>query len=272
MKIFFIVFFSFFSKNVFSSDSTNFSCKYRFIKQKDSANVSSKFDDIMILTMSKKKSIYYSYLRQFGNKNFEDDLNKTNPSTTTISIKSGSGANYFINNESEIIELNYLVRKVNVSDKLINSEYEYIDTLLVPKWKIINETSIYLDQKCQKATASFLGRNYIAWFCTSIPYKMGPWFFNGLPGLILKVSDDKNQFDFECIELNTSNVTTKVFKKYASPKIVTKQILKAKKKLKAQNMAAFMQAEDGVIVTNQSGNGFAGKVFDKPYNPIDLTK
>ena len=54
---------------------------------------------------------------------------------------------------------------------------------------------------CQKATATFRGRDYEAWFTPEIPVNDGPWKFFGLPGLILKVTDAENIFSFVCVGL-----------------------------------------------------------------------
>ncbi|MDR1552255.1 MAG: GLPGLI family protein, partial [Prevotellaceae bacterium] len=64
-------------------------------------------------------------------------------------------------------------------------------------WKITNETKEISGYKCQKATCSFRGRDYVAWFTREIPVKEGPWKFDGLPGLIVKVYDTKEHYDFE---------------------------------------------------------------------------
>jgi GLPGLI family protein len=70
------------------------------------------------------------------------------------------------------------------------------------KWDIINEYKTISDFKTQKAIGVFRGRNYIAWFTNEIPIKYGPWKLNGLPGLILSVSDDKNEVMFSANIIN----------------------------------------------------------------------
>jgi GLPGLI family protein len=66
-------------------------------------------------------------------------------------------------------------------------------------WQLHNEKKKILNYNCQKATCSFRGRNYIAWFTPEIPLKEGPYKFGGLPGLILQISDEKNEYIFTCI-------------------------------------------------------------------------
>lgn len=65
------------------------------------------------------------------------------------------------------------------------------------KWKIeVEKDTILLGHNCQMARTSFGGRNYIAWFTSGIPINDGPYKFQGLPGLIVKISDTKNEHRF----------------------------------------------------------------------------
>ena len=65
-------------------------------------------------------------------------------------------------------------------------------------WKISEEHRHILEYDCVKATCSFRGRFYEAWFTSSIPMSYGPWKFGGLPGLILEISDSKREYIFVC--------------------------------------------------------------------------
>ena len=68
-------------------------------------------------------------------------------------------------------------------------------------WKMSGDTSTVLNYLCQKASATFRGRTYVAWFTLDIPINDGPWKFYGLPGMILKVQDTEGQFCWEVIGL-----------------------------------------------------------------------
>jgi len=63
-------------------------------------------------------------------------------------------------------------------------------------WSITQEFKTISGFKAQRAEGLFRGRKYIAWFTNEIPIKYGPWKLNDLPGLILNVSDDKNEVMF----------------------------------------------------------------------------
>ncbi len=54
-------------------------------------------------------------------------------------------------------------------------------------WELCEETKTILGYSCNKATCTFRGRNYIAYFTREIPFKAAPWKFHGLPGVVLEV-------------------------------------------------------------------------------------
>jgi len=64
---------------------------------------------------------------------------------------------------------------------------------------------------CKKATTTFRGVDYIAWFTEEIPLPYGPWKFRGLNGLILEIYDvglihlwnvTKINLEKDCKEIN----------------------------------------------------------------------
>ncbi len=69
------------------------------------------------------------------------------------------------------------------------------------KWTILEDTMTVGGFLCQKATASYGGRTWSAWFAEEVASTAGPWKFHGLPGLIVKCEDDAGVFSFELFEL-----------------------------------------------------------------------
>jgi GLPGLI family protein len=64
-------------------------------------------------------------------------------------------------------------------------------------WKIENEKMKIGSYNTQKATTDFGGRKWTAWFTADIPIQDGPFKFNGLPGLIVKVEDSGKNYSWE---------------------------------------------------------------------------
>lgn len=71
-------------------------------------------------------------------------------------------------------------------------------------WKLETETKEILGYNCKKATTTYRGRNYIAYYATDIPIFDGPFKFSGLPGLILSVFEENNKVSFEAVYLERS--------------------------------------------------------------------
>ncbi len=54
-------------------------------------------------------------------------------------------------------------------------------------WSIVaDSTKEILGYECIQAETTFRGRQWKVWFCMDIPLPVGPWKFNGLPGIILQ--------------------------------------------------------------------------------------
>lgn len=71
---------------------------------------------------------------------------------------------------------------------------------IIKNWKLIDETKVINTISCKKAEVTFKGRNWTAWYSTDIPFPYGPYKFSRLPGLIIKITDDKGDYDFELVQ------------------------------------------------------------------------
>ncbi len=140
--------------------------------------------------------------------------------------------------------------------------YWYSEAIPIFQWEIQEDTVSIANYLCQKATCSFRGRNYIAWFTPEIPINNGPWKFGGLPGLILKVYDDKNDYVFECvrIENNTSGFAIHAYNHSNYGKITREKLWKLWKDI-------FERYDDIIGSVSISGN-LERKYL--PYNPLEL--
>jgi len=85
---------------------------------------------------------------------------------------------------------------VTFYDMIGNRLLKYKETLS-HNWKLINESKTIKGYACKKATVTYGGRDWIAWYAPEVPFSVGPYKFRGLPGLIIKATDSTGDFDFE---------------------------------------------------------------------------
>lgn len=97
------------------------------------------------------------------------------------------------------IEKDKKTQKTTFKDRIGRDVYTYEEDRTL-NWKILPETTKIGEYKVQKAETDFGGRKWTAWFTTDLPYQDGPYKFGGLPGLIVKVEDDKGDYSFDLMK------------------------------------------------------------------------
>ena len=76
-------------------------------------------------------------------------------------------------------------------------------------WKLSKEKKMLGQYTVQKAETNWGGRHWTAWFAEEIPFPEGPYKFNGLPGIIMELSDAKGNYNFKLIKSETFPETVK---------------------------------------------------------------
>lgn len=119
--------------------------------------------------------------------------------TDSINLKDGG-------NSKMIPPLNINVHrklgsKINKNYVFVSSIYYQFESSDTINWKLHNDLKTFNEWQLQKATCSYGGRNWTAWFTKEIPLSEGPYKFTGLPGLIFEIYDDKINFKFSLKEI-----------------------------------------------------------------------
>ena len=86
---------------------------------------------------------------------------------------------------------------------LMGSNIYYNITLSKLKWTLHDEEIVVLGYKCRKATATYAGRDWTAWYVPEIRYGYGPAFLRDLPGLALEAYDSKGVHHFYAKAIRT---------------------------------------------------------------------
>ncbi len=245
-------------------DSAYIKVTYSLTFVKDTLKAQQKSNDIQVLLIGKKVSKYYSQSYSDYNEYVKSLIKKGADAVP----KAKDGTNGY-----EIFK-NYPAGKITVTDMatLIGGNYLYFDDQHNMNWNITNERTMILSYSCQKATTTFRGRTYEAWFATEIPINNGPWKFGGLPGLILKVSDSLNYFKFECIGIEHLNKKEPI-KYYNLPyiKSTRKECGKLYRRLH-NDFAGFRTMQGGKtfeVNTKGEAKEMKNSTRKHPYNPIE---
>lgn len=184
---------------LFSAQVQRFTYEYKFIP--DSTNRSEVIKEVMLLDIDKNGSTYYSWDK------FQQDSIRT--AEFEKQIKSGS-TNLNIKQTTNKGVVGYKVTKqypdfkTHLLTSLIQDSYKILEDQK-PEWKIYPDKQKVGNYDGQKATTSFGGREWTAWFSTDLPFQDGPYKFYGLPGLIVKITDKSGDFDMTLMGNKTIN-------------------------------------------------------------------
>jgi len=120
-------------------------------------------------------------------------------------------------------------------------------------WQTYPDTLTIKNYKCNKATTTFEGRDYVAWYSTDIPISDGPHKFWGLPGLIIKIADTENHYTFELESFEKFTENFPEFKKPAQVYEVTYENFKQLRKDENENPERILESQ-GLKRTGGSSN------------------
>jgi len=80
---------------------------------------------------------------------------------------------------------------------------QHMETPLLSNWTLQSARDTIGGMECLSATIKYGGRHYTAWYAPEIPISDGPYAFSGLPGLIVKVEDDRGWYKFQLNSFST---------------------------------------------------------------------
>ena len=149
--------------------------------------------------------------------------------------------------------------KIRFQKKFLREIYGYEEDMTKLNWTLTENTEKYGQYNCQLAKVNYGGRNWNALFTADVPVNNGPYKFSGLPGLIVKMWDDKNHCVFELAEIK--NITDGNSNIPAAQIVGKKEFQKVEEntKLQMKNIASNITPPSGSTATirvfkDQNGN------------------
>jgi|SRR5690606_27880349 len=113
----------------------------------------------------------------------KNEYNNDDTEVIVTNFNKSSDLHFFKNNNEVLFTYNLFKINYLVEDKLPKME-----------WILTSEKREIENLTCYKATTTFRGRNWTAWYSPDIPINYGPWKFYGLPGVIVEIKEDTNRF------------------------------------------------------------------------------
>lgn len=157
-----------------------------------------RYTDIHVLEIGNNISRYYSQKADMI-----DSLLFRKRKDTKSHMTGFSAYQYLGKNERCLYEDFYLnypnIGTLLCRTAIIDTEYEYTENIPIFKWDYIYGEENILGYNCKIAKTKFRGREYKVYFSEALPLSYGPWKFNGLPGIILKVEEETGLFKWEAI-------------------------------------------------------------------------
>ncbi|MGW1454782.1 GLPGLI family protein [Salegentibacter agarivorans] len=216
--IFSLVFSSAFAQNKEIEDQIKYKAIYELTYAPDSTDINKLKTEDFNLFLGNKVSIFASRGRTMS-----DSLKMNLQGRDIGSMDFEERAKRTKTEFESVIYKGFPEEKISYSYKILRDNLRYEEDLNQFSWEILPENKLIKGYQAQKATTTFSGRNYIAWFTSEIPISEGPYKFNGLPGLILEISDIQNHYNYKLKSFEK-------FKNPASVELKVSHFIKSDKK------------------------------------------
>lgn len=233
------------------AQNKRFIYEYKLIP--DSTDVSDVKTEMMYLDTSKDGSKYYSYTVFNSDSLMKADLEKQLAATGSINVRSDMQKG----NVRYKVTKTYPDYKTYIHRRLSMDAYKVSEDRKI-NWKISSKKEKIGEWNAQKAEAHFAGRHWTAWFSTEIPIQDGPYKFQGLPGLIVKIEDKtgSHRMELRGIRNITGNLDINVFEA-KEVAINSKQFQKVLKEYENDPTKGIKQMQMGganIIMTGKDGD------------------
>lgn len=217
-------------------------------------------EDVMLLQCGRRLSKFYSLKTHRV-----DSLIRVTPKEQAL-----ANIQNFKAGEQYTVFQNHPEGKLTYTEKISTDNLLYTEPQPEIAWKLQPETREIIGYTCCRATCTFRGRNYEAWYAEEIPLSIGPWKFRGLPGLIMAVNDDEGIISFEATGIRRAeNPVTIAERNYL--KTSRKKFLSTDRKFKTDPIGYMaVNSNIKIVVKNADGTPCEGAALMQQYNPMEL--
>lgn len=163
---------------------------FNYTFQIDKEDSTLKISEVMFLQTGPLYSVFSGYNLHLRDSTLEEMSKLTSPPSEIPKRPPPIQVHYKIFKEMEEKQFHYItafgVKRASYKEELPSFNWHLDET----------EEMTIAGYLCKKATTSFAGRDYIAWYTPDITLSNGPYKFYGLPGLILSIYDTNKHHVF----------------------------------------------------------------------------
>ncbi|MCI1188951.1 GLPGLI family protein [Hymenobacter sp. DH14] len=261
-----------------ATDQVRLEAIYRLTFRTDSTAPATR-SDIMRLQIGSKMSRFESLNAVRGDSLVESAFKTAETQAT------GSGSNKTIDmgkidigafrtSFREIIFKIPAAKQLVFRDRIGLGKFAYAEPLDRLAWTILPTTAAIAGYNCQRATTTYAGRHWEAWFTREVPVPEGPYKFYGLPGLIVKLADTGASYTYELARLRQLPAPVPMKVPEENAKSVSKAEFLAGKATDARAGLEQMLANGNIrFKTPEEETAFRQKARERakrPTNPIEL--
>lgn len=218
-----------------------------------------------ILLLGQKFGGFYDY---YGDNliHLQDSLSKAAGSSVEFMGKSLVLGKKKVYNTPIIFSLDSMIATVQMHNVF---EYQYTQPMPKIDWQAVDapDTTV-AGVVCKKATCDFGGRRWVACYAPSMPVGLGPYLFNGLPGLIFSVRDSAGTHGFTLNGLTNLKEKMPIYLS-TNEKIIKTSREKARRAVENEKrdfIKAFLASAPGTVFPD----GMQAGDRSIPYDPIEL--
>lgn len=259
----------------YEQDSLRTECIYQ-LRAKFDIRTDKRYEELFSLQISDRRAFFISTVLLKGDSVMADSGTMTNNPDGSITLGWKKGT--YIPKTNLSFTIIQSTENVQFFDSAFMSLLTYKEPV-IKNWKLTDEVKVINTINCKRADVTFKGRNWIAWYAPEIPFPYGPMKFSGLPGLIIKITDDKGDFDFELVKsVSGSKLKGKLINikksRYTNAIETTQAKLKQAKRNVEKNAAGVMASYGTTVVKGQEILRQREKEREKNEkfaNPLELT-
>lgn len=238
----------------------NYELKYR----PDSTNLNFYRTEHFILIANKTSSLFTSYVFYHRDSIIQ-----------AFGAKHAGNANINLSTLPRTRFKSYVVKSPDSTDfyeMKLNYKFHYAEPPM-RGWVLGDKNKTIGTFEVRNAILRYGGRTWEAWYTTEIPLQDGPYKFRNLPGLIIEIHDEKNNYRFKLVEVRKTNKDEQTFlssfnKEKSQFKLITKKKYTETMKTLNENIFSelanvgitFDEANKKKVIQNRKANN----------NPIEL--